>query len=261
MGHVRTGPLPRTRKWVRVVGLVTGGAGAPQVATATLNAADQAFARAANDVGVVEAVWLLMQLPLAARSDDFAAALHGCGLDVSDSPGLLEVVGATADAIDARMPNCKGRTDLGEMAQTAATETLTRVVGGRLNGLFGTGPQEVRAEFARLATPKQFGILARDFFAGFVNKCLGYHLSKALPEQVGEGKRFRTLAQHAEFTRALDQHCREAAVRVEEYAGDWFSKHNWQTGGQISRADVAAFTAYAMTKLTGELRRGAADGP
>ena len=152
MGHVRTGPLPRTRRWVRVVGLVTGGAGAAQVATATLNAADQAFARAANDVGVVEAVWLLMQLPLAARADDFAAALRGCRLDVTDSPGLLEVVGATADAIDARMPNCKGRTDLGEMAQTAATETLTRVVGTRLNGLFGTGPQEVRAEFARLAT-------------------------------------------------------------------------------------------------------------
>lgn len=55
----------------------------------------------------------------------------------------------------------------------------------------------------------------------------------------------------------LEQHCREAATIVEEYAGGWFSKKNWETGGEITREDIAAFTSYAMTKLIAELKQGA----
>jgi hypothetical protein len=202
-----------------------------------------------------------MRLPLAARSDDFAAALRECGLSVPDEPGLLEVVAAVTGAIDATMPNCRGRTDLGEMAQMAAAETLTEVIGGRLQSLFDTDPGDVRREFARLATSKQFGVFARDFFARFTGKTLDYFLSRALPEQVGEGERFRTLAQQAEFTKALDLHCREAARIAEAFAGDWLMKNNWEQGGEITREHVSDFTAYAAKKLTDELRQRAADNP
>src|SRR5438477_567045 len=57
MGHVLTGPLPRTRKWVRVVELIHAGAGAAQVATATTAAAERWFKKAAD----VEAVRDLRQ--------------------------------------------------------------------------------------------------------------------------------------------------------------------------------------------------------
>src|SRR4051812_28226703 len=105
MGHVLIGPFPRTRKWVRVVELIHAGAAAAQVANATTAAAERWFKKAANDTGVVETVWLLMRLPIAARSDDFAAALRECGLAVSDEPGLLELVAAVTEAIDRRMPD------------------------------------------------------------------------------------------------------------------------------------------------------------
>jgi hypothetical protein len=262
MGHVLTGPLPKTRKWVRVVGLIHNGAGAAQVANATTSAAERWFEKAAEDTGVVETVWLLMRLPLAARTDDFAAALRDCGLSVSNDPGLLELVGAVTDAIDRRMPNCRGRTDLGEMAQMAAAESLTEVIGGRLNGLFGTDPDEVQREFARLRTSKQFGFFAKDYFARFTSKVLDFFLSKTLPDHIGEGKRFRTLAQQAAFTDALDTHCRETGKILEAYAGDWLMKHNFEEGGDIARASAAAFTGYAMKKLTDELRlRATPDGP
>jgi hypothetical protein len=250
------GPLPRTKKWVRVVSLISGGAGAGQVAIATMDAAEKSLRSAADDFGLIESLFLLMQLPMAARSDDFAGSLRAYGIEVSDDPGLLEIVGAVSDAIDGKMPNCRGRTDLGEMAQSVTAESLTRVLGERLAGLFGRGADEVRAEFARLATPKQFGTLARDFFTGFINKTLGYYLCKALPTQVGERCRFHTLARQGEFTAALVTHCREAAAIVETYAGDWFSKHNFESDGRISRDDVAGFTGHAMTKLTHELRGG-----
>jgi hypothetical protein len=256
MGHIRLGSLPRTRKWQQVVGLIQGGARVAQVAVATIAAAEKALGRAADDPGVVETVWLLTQLPLAARAGDFPAALRDCGLPVSDSPGLMEVVGALSDALDAQMPNGVGRTDLGEMAQMAAAEVLTEVIGARTRGLFGTSPADVQKALADLATVKQFGTVARGFFARFTNKCLGYFLSRVLADQVGEGRRFATLAQQAEFSKALKSHCNEAAVIVERFSGEWFSKANWVEGG-ISRKAAAAFTAVAMRKLVEELTQGA----
>jgi hypothetical protein len=143
--------------------LIEGGAGTSQLANATIKAAEKGLDFATKDTGVVETVWLLTQLPLAARSDNFAAALRDCGLSVSDSPGLMEVVGAVMDAIDAKMPNCKGRSDLGEMAQMAAAEALSEVVGQRTKSLFGTTPDAVQQAIARLATNKQFSGFAKDF--------------------------------------------------------------------------------------------------
>jgi hypothetical protein len=161
MGHVRLGALPKTRKWEQVVGLICGGAGTDQIANATITAAERGLGRAAQDLGVIETVWLLTQLPLAARSADFVGALRDCGLAVSDSPGLMEIVGAVTEAIDNKMPNCKGRTDLGEMAQMAAVETLAQVIGGRVHSLFGSTSEDVLNAFSGLATNKQFGMFAR----------------------------------------------------------------------------------------------------
>jgi hypothetical protein len=258
MGHVRLGPLPQTRRWVQVVALIRGGAAAPQVATAAAHAAETWLGKAANDPTVVEAVWLLLRLPHAARADDFPAALARLGVAVPAPPGLVGLVGAVSDAIDAAAPPGK-RTDLGEMAQAAAAESLTGVVGPRLGTLFGADPGDVQREVGRLATPKQFGVLARDFFARLGHRVLDYFLSKALPAEVGDGRRFRTTAAHAAFAAALDTHCRESAGILETYAGGWLSKHHYEEGGDIPRASAAAFTAYAMTKLSGELRRRDAD--
>jgi len=57
----------------------------------------------------------------------------------------------------------------------------------------------------------------------------------------------------------LDTHCREAAGILAEYSGDWLSKHHYESGGEISSPQAAAFTTHAMSKLTGELRRRDAD--
>ncbi len=254
MGHQRTEPLPQTRKWADIVGMLSAGAGISQLATATLLAAERGLRSAHSDIGVVETVWLLLRLPMAARADDFALALSRCGLTVPDRPGLMDLVGAVSDAIDARMPNNVGRTDLGEMAQTSVAETLIDVVGGRVQNLFDTTPDDVRRALSSLATVKQFGLFARDFFGRFIRKCLGYFLSKALPDQTGEDRRFRTVADQARFNDSLDTHCREASGIVEVVAGEWASKHNYLTERAIGRETTAKFVAGAMNKLIDELK-------
>jgi hypothetical protein len=256
MGHIKLGNLPRTRKWQQVVALIEGGAGTVQIANATITAAEQGFKLAAEDKGLVDTIWLLTQLPLAAKSEDFGQALQSVGLDVSDSPGLMEVLGAFSDAIDKKLTNNGGRTDLGEMAQMAATETMSQIIGSRTQSLFGTTSDDVKNAFSKVATNKQFSIFARDFFARLTNKCLDYFVSKAVSHHLGEGKRFRTLAQQGEFIKALGTHSREASKIIEEFSGGWFSKTNWEKKG-ISRKDAAGFTHVAMKKIVAELKEGA----
>ena len=233
MGHILLGcNLPHTRKFNQIVALIAGGAGAAQIANAVVSAVEKELGLAARDTGVIETIWLLMQLPLAARSENFSQALYDRGVLVSDSPGLMEIVGGVTDAIDAKMPNCKGRSDLGEMAQMAAAETLTEVIGSRTNNFFGTTTDDVRQAISKLATAKQFSLFAKDFFSRFTNKCLDYFLSRVMTNHVGEGKRFTTMAQQSEFSKAMGTHCRETSRIVETYSGEWFSKHNWETQGE-----------------------------
>ena len=256
MGHTRLGEIPRSRKWQQVVALIEGGAGTAQLANATLFAAERGLKLATEDKGLVETVWLLTQLPLAARTDDFAGALQKAGLKVSDSPSLMEIIGAFSDAIDARLANNEGRTDLGEMAQMSASEVITEIIGDRTQSLFGTTSEDVKAEFSKLATNRQFSTLAREFFSRLTYKCLDYFLSRAYSYHIGENRRFNTLAQQSEFSEALELHCHQASLIVEEFSGGWFSKTNWEKGG-ISRNDAAGYAHIAMRKLVEELKEGA----
>lgn len=256
MGHTRLGDLPRTRKWGQVVGLIAGGAGSAQVANATIRAAETGLNLATEDKALVDAVWLLTQLPLAAKQKDFVAALKSVGVHVSREPGLMELVGAVSDAIDSRLPNNKGRTDLGEMAQMAVSETLARVIGEKTGTLYGVEPADVQRALASAGTVKQFGELARHFFGRLTNRCLDYFVSRAVSLHLGEGERFPTLAAQSQFNSALEVHCHEASKIVETFSGEWFSKTNWEKKG-IGRQEAAGFTHVAMGKLVSELKAGA----
>lgn len=255
MGHLRLGELPRTRKWQQVVGLIDGGAGTAQVANATIVAAEGGLKEAGSDAGLVETIWLLTQVPLAAKSDDFVKSLREVGLDVRGTPTLMEVVAAFSDAIDRRLDRPGARTDLGEMAQMAAVETISGVIGERTTSLFETTAEDVQRELGRLATNAQFSTFTRRFFSRLTERYLDYFLSRALTLHVGEDRRFATLAEQAEFSRALGVHCREASLIVEKFSGGWFSKTNWEKKG-ITRQDAAGFAHIAMKKMSAELRQG-----
>jgi hypothetical protein len=256
MGHTRLAALPRTRKWQQVVALIGAGAATSQIANATIDAAENGLQTAAGDPAIVETLWLLTQLPLDARSDDFVGALRHTGLAVSDQPSLIEITAAVSECIDARVQRKPGRTDLGEMAQMAAIEAITKVVTDRTHKLFDADHRDVRDAFKSMATVKQFGLLSREFFGRLTDKCLNYFLSRAIHHHVGEGERFETLSQQATFKRALGTHSYEAALIVEKFSGEWFSKTQWERRG-ISKQEVRSFSHIAMRKICSELKEGA----
>jgi hypothetical protein len=259
VGHLRLGTLPDTAPWRRVVGLIAEGADAAAVASATTQAAIAGLKRAENDEGLCSTVWLLTQTVLAARNSDFAAALREAGIEVPDAPDVFAIVGAFSDAVDRRLRATSGRTDVGEMGQLAAVESLTALLSERSAGLFGTSAEEVHSAAYELSTTLGFEKLGHDFFARFARRFLTYHLGRELSSHVGGNGRFASPADHDAFLAQLDTHCRQAALIIKQFAGGWYSKQQYQGG--ITPLKARNFANYALTKLRRELQvRGARHG-
>src|ERR1700738_4242187 len=255
MGHKRLGTLPRTQKWERVVGLIAGGADVELTSPASADAAEHGLQRASDDQGLAHAFWLLTQIPQAARQVNFVDRLWELGLNVSSSrPTLLEIVAAFTSAVDRHVSESGKRSDLGEMAQHAAAETLTSLAGRELPSLFGPTAIDVQQALAKLGTSDRFSIVARDFFSRLTSRSLGYFLSRELSKHVGPDKRFAAINEHSDFNAALELHCREASRIIKEFSGGWYGK-TLHEEGKITPLEARKFAHVAFKKLRAELRK------
>ncbi|HEX5050425.1 MAG TPA: hypothetical protein VFZ65_01505 [Planctomycetota bacterium] len=257
MGHIRLPHLPRTRRWREVIDLIGSSAGtAAAVASATLDAIDDKFVSSSADAGLVRAFWILAKLPDAARSGTFVQELRDLGVSVSPNPTVAELTAAVAGAIDTHLDSHRQRTDFAEMALAATVESIARDLTQRTTTLFPDAA-DVPREIAKLGTEVQFGRLAQSFFARFTERCLRYYVDRELPRHVGKGRRFKTLADQKEFSRALELHCQQASEIVEAFAGGWWSKARHER--DLSETRTARFVSYALRKVRDELRRGSVE--
>ncbi|MFC3205619.1 hypothetical protein [Aquamicrobium soli] len=253
MGHQHLLVLPRSKVWKQVVGLISGGANAEAIAGAVSEAAECSMIDASNDVGVQHAFWLLTQLPLAARGNEFSKQLTELGVKVGPDPTLIEITSAFMSAIDRHVELSRARSDFGEMAQLSAIEAIHVVVARELPGLFGVTGGEVKSAIAGLATVKQFAVLSREFFSRLTRRHLDYYLSRELSAHVGSDQRFTSLRDHAAFNDAITLHCAETSRIIKEFSGEWYSKQNYEGGIDPSKA--GRFVNVAAKKIRAELRR------
>ena len=263
MGHIRLGQLPRTRKWRDVVELIAAGADVPQVANATIKAADAAFSFVNGDCGYNQAVWLMTQLGLAAGQEKPLEYLRSQGVDIPANTSLPGIVVALTEALDNYSAAQGGHSDLGELAQRALVDAVIQRLEPQLRqqSLFNTPAAEAQRALSEFRKPNEFGQLCRGFYSRLTNECMGYFLTRTLATNLGDGQRFPTMNQMAQFEEALSTHCREASAIVEQFSGEWFSKHRYEEQGNISRDSVRGFASWALKKMKDELKAGAkADG-
>src|SRR5262249_50860658 len=212
MGHLRLGTLPQTRPWLRVIEILGATDPAvPDIAAATLIASHKALYQAGRDPALVRSFWLLTQLPVCARTKDFAGELESRGLSVPTSPSLLDITGAFSAAVDAHARSAGARTDLGEMGEMAAVETLVSSVGSVVPRLFGTDAKDVQRAVGRFSTRKGFASLTIAYVARLIERFLLYSLSRELSNHVGSGQSFANINEHIKFREALTVHCKETA--------------------------------------------------
>lgn len=253
MGHQRLGRLPKTRNWLAVIELVARGGRAEEAAAATARAAESSLKAASNDPMLRHAFWLLVQIPLAAREPRFEDALRRLGLSIDDRPTLMDICSALSAELE-RLGRRQARTDLSRMASLAAVEALASVVAREGESLFGEtyAASETRAALKRLANPKPFSLLARDFFARLTRRIVSYFLERLLPEVVVDHKRFLGLKDLNAFGDAVDAHCRETSFIVQKFAADWHSKHTHEGGIDLECA--GGFAYVALGKVQSELK-------
>lgn len=263
MGHTRLGQLPRTRKWREVVELIAVGANVPQVASATIKAAESAFKFVSNDKGYNEAVWLITQLGLAASHSNPLEYLRSQGVDIPNETSLPGIVVALSEALDRHSLAEGGKSDLAELSHRALVDAVVQRLEPKLlqMSLFNLKAEHTQQALTEFGKEKQFGKLASEFFSRLTRECMNYFLSKTLATNLGEGQRFTTMNQMSQFDSALATHCREASAIVEKFSEEWFSKHRYIEDKQISRESATGFASYALKKMNDELRiRASNDG-
>lgn len=259
MGHQRGSRTPDTAPWREVVALVAEGAPVAGVAQSTLAAAERGLELAKEDEGLAHAVYLLAHVTLAARDEaSFVSRLKNLGLEVPPDANVYDLAGALSDALDRHLRNTRSRTDISEMAQLAAVESLSAMTGPASENLWQNDSAPVQGAVRNLSTREGFASLSHDFFSRLMQRYLTYHLSRELSLHVGPNQRFNNPTEHTAFLESLAVHTRQAALIVRDYAGGWFSKSKYETG--ISKQSARSFAAYALVKLRAELEvRGARD--
>ena len=254
MGHIRLGRLPKTLRWQGVVRLLDE---APEdldgIMRATLVAARRRLRELDRDPSLAYSFWLLVRVTWAARSPDFAAALGDLGLSVRPGESTIGFISKISDHVrDVAAQNPESG-PFAELASLALRRALTETVGQHAPSLFGSSIDDIQAALRPYSTERNFRTVSRGFFADLLARTLRFFVERELPNNVGAGHRLTGLDASTEFASALDLYARQSALIVEQYAADWYGKHNWESRGEVSLGEAQGFVGYAMHKLRTEL--------
>lgn len=254
MGHVRIGRLPKTLRWREVVALIDESAPAAAVAAATAAAAERRLRRLADDPAFGYPVWLLTRVTWAARGETFADDLARLGIALPIDVSPLGTIALLTDHVRSEMASWPGRDNFSELATQAFRQALTDTVAREGASLFDGDAADVQRAFRAYSTRASYGVLARRFFAAFASRALASFVDRELANHYGSNTPPGSRESAIEFRRELDRHVWQTARIVEDFAGDWYSKHNWESKGRISPEETQRFLAIALRKLRRELQ-------
>lgn len=254
MGHIRLGRLPKTLRWREVVALLDAPASTAEVAGITARAAERRLRELSDDATFGYPLWLLVRVTWAARGDHFREDIANLGIAIPEEVTPLGAVSALSAHVRDETVNWAERDHFSEIALQSFQQALSETVAREGISLFGGSFEDVQRAFRTYSTRARFGELARRFFAAFMSRTLLGFVDREVANHVGAERKLTNVSESAEFLDALSRHVWQTAAIVEEFAGDWYSRHNWESKGQVSPQETQQFLAYALTKLRSELR-------
>lgn len=264
MGHTRLGEIPTTQKWSDIVARIAGSGDigstggtpisndVPDIARETLDAARGSLEKSIDDPGLRYTFYLLTQIVLASRENDWHERWTKLGLHLSTDSTLFDLTSEMQAAIDDYIVVRARSTDISEMAQQAAGEALADLAGPKSVTLFGNGINETRNAIRDLSTKSNFSKLGQVFFGRFMARFLNFYLSRITAAKTG-GDRLHQVGDLSQFNYALKLHCEQSARIVHDFSGGWYSKTQFQEG--INQENTSRFLAVALRKIEAELER------
>lgn len=257
MGHIRLGRLPKLKPWKGVFNILeSDDLNAAALAQATAEAAQQQFTTLERNDAINYCFWVLVRIATAARGKDFAGELERLGVQSNKISSGLTFVQHVSRAVESELKQRGQANVFVQMAALSLREILTANIVEQSRTLFGTTFKEVQSACRAFSSPKNFGQVAKEFYANFTSRSLLFITDKEISNHIGPGKSLSNPNQALEFHKALNRYCFDSAKIVEEFAAGWLSRNNWQTNNDISEDATFGFTSYALQKIQMELREG-----
>ncbi len=256
MGHLRLGRLPKTRRWRDVVELLdVEPANVAAISAATLHASERRLRALAEDPSLSYGFWLLARITWAARRSDFIGELNSLGIDVGDDTTNLTFISTVSDHLRKRFAREIASGPFSELTSLAVRRTLMDCIGSSGKTLFGTSIDDLRGALRSQSRQVQFGLLAQRFFGDVLARTLAYYVDRESGSRLVALTDASALIANRELMSSIDVHARQSAAIVRDFAGGWYSKHNWKTQGRITQGETHRFVAYALRKLRSEVGR------
>lgn len=250
MGHQRTGTLPQTDRWREVVDQLSDfSASEPDVSEITRRVAENVKDRLKDmhlDSGVQATFQFLVQLTVAARSDDPVGRLNQIGVELPPNPSPLKISLALREWAGQKITE-KDSMEYLELAVSAATDTIIERyerVSGAQSKMFG---EESSLDVWEDVSGGEFSEVAHSYFANFTERYLRYFLDREASSKI------KDLDTREVFQEKIAQHAREKAKITQSFAAGWYNRHASESSPNIE--EVEGFLYKAFGKLRGELSR------
>ncbi len=256
MGSLRLGRLPKTLRWRELINLLDEmPTDTSAVARKTAEAAETQLRLLGKDKALTYCFWLLTRITWAARSPDFADSLGDTGIELTPDSSILAFVARVSDRVSREVQGHPESGPFGELASLALRSALSNTIGQHGRSLFGSSVEDLQDALRSYSRQAQFGTLSRHFFGDFFSRTLRYFVDKELSNHVGEGHGLSNIGESQAFGESLNTYAFQSARIMEDFAGGWYSKHNWEQQGRINQDEAGRFVAVALRKLRMELKR------
>lgn len=249
MGHERTGALPKTESWQRVVRKIAGFDGnqeqTRQIANDTLDNVRHRFEVIQRDPNVQAAFKFLTEVGAS------AAGVRSSSLQLPENPTPF----AIAKALDDALTGERGSSEYAAIAKGAATDAIAHwyTENAAQPSLFGTA-EENSAIWRKAGTAEGFCEVARLFFAKFTERYLNYFLGREASAACHTIEQRELLQkQLRDEVDAVSRHAFETAKIAQSFAAGWYNRH--AKIAAPTNDEISGFLAIAFGKLREDLRR------
>jgi hypothetical protein len=262
MGHLRTGALPRSRRWSAVVASVeafssgSGGQHISDIADKTLDASSQVLRKLPFDQSLQYCFQFLTALAVAGQSKDVRAASLDLGIDLGDDPTKLQLSRALRDWIE-KADTRKFNPEYEGLARQATVDTIVAWINSFQNqpqlNLISQSKDSFQP-WREASDGRKFCELSRLFFSNFTSLYLKYFLSRTASAQL------QTISEREKFESSINakvdtisQHAFETSKLVQSFSAGWFNKN--AIGKLPSLKTIEGFLRHSLDKIREELRR------
>lgn len=260
MGHLRLGRLPKTRRWIEVVQLLdTAHGDLAGIAAQVVNASDAQLKALESDPSLGYCFWLLTRISWASRQPSFQQTLSKLGITADSETSVLSFISRLSERVHAETDSNTNSGHFAEISSLALRRALSETLIQHSGTLFGNNVDNLKMALEAHSRPDQFAKLSRKFFAEFFARTICSLVDRELSYHVGRDRPLRTSADSAAFMDALNIYSRESARIMETFAAVWYSKHNWQTKGEVTLEEAQGFVVVAIRKLRTEFKLGSVD--